>query len=180
MLPESIRVGCSPTNSPGQPRGPAGIGRAARLCPARRQRGRAAIDRLGRSVAEVTRTIADLVNGESLCVSHARASIRPRQQGELSRPSWPASPNWNSNWAASARRIPRIPSRPASAGHQTPEAQPRTARTVAPACCDRGACASTGRSVRNRTSNCIPLSLLFPNLRVPEWLLASARLMRSR
>ena len=28
------------------------------------------------------------------------------------------------------RRIPRIPSRPASAGHQTPEAQPRTARTV--------------------------------------------------
>jgi len=28
------------------------------------------------------------------------------------------------------RRIPRIPSRPASAGHQTPEAQPTTARTV--------------------------------------------------
>ena len=72
-------------------------------------------------------------------------------------------------------RIPRIPSRPASAGHQTPEAQPRTARTVAPGCCDRGACASTGRSVRDRTSNCIPLSLLFPNLRAPEWLLASAR-----
>jgi hypothetical protein len=120
------------------------------------------------------------VNGESRCMSHAKASIRPRQQGELSRPSWPASPNWSSNWAASARRIPRIPSRPASAGHQTPEAQPRTARTVAPACCDRGACASTGRSVRNRTSNCIPLSLLFPNLKAPEWLLASARSMRSR
>jgi hypothetical protein len=64
------------------------------------------------------------VNGESLCVSHAKASIRPRQQGELSRPSWPASPNWNSNWAASARRIPRIPSRPASAATKPPKLSP--------------------------------------------------------
>ena len=32
----------------------------------------AAIDRLGRSVAEVTRTIADSVNGESRCMSYAR------------------------------------------------------------------------------------------------------------
>ena len=62
----------------------------------------AAIDRLGRSVAEVTPTIADLANGESRCMSYAKTSIRPHQQGELSRPSWPASPNWGSNWAASA------------------------------------------------------------------------------
>ena len=69
-------------------------------------------------------------NGESRCMSYAKASTRPHRQGELSRPSWPASPNWSSSLAASARRIPRIPSRPASACHQTPEAQPRTARTV--------------------------------------------------
>ena len=139
----------------------------------------AAIDRLGRSVAEVTRTIADL--GERRITLHvlrdgvdtatptgrAIAAIMTSRTGARTGPRAP-------------RRIPRIPSRPASAGHQTPEAQPKTARTVAPACCDRGACASTGRSVRNRTSSCIPLSLLFPNLRAPEWLLASARLMRSR
>jgi hypothetical protein len=64
------------------------------------------------------------VNGESRCMSYAKASIRPRQQGELSRPSWPASPNWSSNWAASARRIPRIPSRPASAATKPPKLSP--------------------------------------------------------
>ena len=72
----------------------------------------AAIDRLGRSVAEVTRTIAISVNGESRCMSYAKASIRPRQQGELSRPSWPASPNWSSNWAASATPHPENPVAP--------------------------------------------------------------------
>jgi hypothetical protein len=72
----------------------------------------AAIDRLGRSVAEVTPTIADLANGESRCMSYAKTSIRPHQQGELSRPSWPASPNWGSNWAASAAPHPENPVAP--------------------------------------------------------------------
>ena len=141
----------------------------------------AAIDRLGRSVAgghphhRRSRRTAN----------HVACRTRRRRYGHTNRASYRGHHGQRRRTGArtgprAPRRIPRIPSRPASAGHQTPEAQPRTARTVAPACCDRGACASTGRSVRNRTSNCIPLSLLFPNLRAPEWLLASARLMRSR
>ena len=140
----------------------------------------AAIDRLGRSVAEVTRTIADLgerritlhvlregvdtatPTGRAIAAIMASLAVLALELGRERRAA-----------SRESRRARRLPD-------QTPEAQPRTARTVAPACCDRGACASTGRSVRNRTSNCIPLSLLFPNLRAPEWLLASARLMRSR
>ena len=59
---ESIRAGCLPTNSPGQPRQPARPGLAAMLdyAPAGDTVVVAAIDRLGRSVAEVTRTIVDL------------------------------------------------------------------------------------------------------------------------
>ena len=82
--------------------------------------------------------------------------------------------------AASAAPHPENPVAPGICPPPNPRSSAQNARTVAPACCDRGACASTGRSVRNRTSNCIPQSLLFPNLRAPEWLLASARLMRSR
>ena len=84
----------------------------------------AAIDRLGRSVAEVTRTIADL--GERRITLHvlregvdtatptgrAIAAIMASRTGARTGPRAP-------------RRIPRIPSRPASAGHQTPEAQPK-------------------------------------------------------
>ena len=52
------------------------------------------------------------VNGQSRCMSYAKASIRPHQQGELSRPSWPPSPNWSSNWAASAAPHPENPVAP--------------------------------------------------------------------
>ena len=45
------------------------------------------------------------------------------------------------NWAVSAAPHPESPVAPASAGHQAPEARPRPVRTVAPVCCDRGACA---------------------------------------
>ena len=115
----------------------------------------AAIDRLGRSVAEVTRTIADL--GERRITLHvlregvdtatptgrAIAAIMASRTGARTGPRAP-------------RRIPRIPSRPA-----LPATKPRS-------------------SAQNGKNSCIPLSRLFPNLRAPEWLLASARLMRSR
>ena len=122
----------------------------------------AAIDRLGRSVAEVPPP-----SPISRTANHVVCLTRRRRYGHTNRASYRGHHGQPRRTGArtgprAPRRIPRIPSRPASAGHQTPEAQPRTARTVAPGCCDRGACASTGRSVRDRTSNCIPLSLLFP------------------
>jgi DNA invertase Pin-like site-specific DNA recombinase len=62
----------------------------------------AAIDRLGRSVAEVTRTIAEL--GERRIILRA---LREGVDTETPRPvaqwlpSWPSSPNSNSSWAGS-------------------------------------------------------------------------------
>ena len=63
-------------------------------------------------------------------MSYAKASTPPRQQGELSRPSWPASQYWSSNWAASAAPHPENPVAPGICRPPNPEAQPRTARTV--------------------------------------------------
>ena len=180
MLPESIRVGCSPTNSPVSET--ARPGSVALLDYARPGDTVvvAAIDRLGRSVAEVTRTIADL--GERRITLHVL-----REGVDTATPTGRAIAAIMASLAeleSELGRERRAASRESRRARHLPatkplEAQPRTARTVAPACCDRGACASTGRSVRNRTSNCIPLSLLFPNLKRPEWLLASARLMKS-
>jgi hypothetical protein len=129
----------------------------------------AAIDRLGRSVAEVTRTIADL--GERRITLHVL-----REGVDTATPTGRAIAAIMASLAelelelgrerrAASRESRRARHLPAT---KPPKLSPETARTVAPACCDRGACASTGRSVRNRTSNCIPLSLLFPNLRAPE------------
>ena len=113
MLPESIRVGCSPTNSPGQPRRP---GRDWSRCstmpgpetPWSLPRSTGSADPSPRSPAPSPIS----VNGESRCMSYAKASIRPHQQGELSRPSWPASQYWSSNWAASAAPHPENPVAP--------------------------------------------------------------------
>ena len=69
-------------------------------------------------------------NGESRCMS-----TRRRRYGHTNRASYRGHHGQPRRTGArtgprAPRRIPRIPSRPASAGHQTPEAQPRTARTV--------------------------------------------------
>ena len=98
----------------------------------------AAIDRLGRSVAEVTRTIADLAERRITLYVLREGVDTATPTGRAIAAIMPASPNWGSNWAASAAPHPENPVAPASAGHQTPEAQPRTARTAATACRDRG------------------------------------------
>jgi hypothetical protein len=78
-----------------------------------------AIDRLGRSVAEVTHTIADL--GERRITLHAyvKASTPPPLQGAPWQPSWPPSPNSSSSSDGSAapRRVQRISPRPPFARH---------------------------------------------------------------
>jgi hypothetical protein len=82
-----------------------------------------AIDRLGRSVAEVTRTIADLGARRILLRAYAKESIPPPRQGVRSRRSWPPSLSSNSNSAVSAAHpanpagpeVCRPPSRPDSA-----------------------------------------------------------------
>lgn len=61
-----------------------------------------AIDRLGRSVAEVARTVSDLGERRIPCASYGRASTPTAQPDAPSPPSWPPSPNSNLNWAASA------------------------------------------------------------------------------
>ena len=55
----------------------------------------AAIDRLGRSVAEVTRTIAHLGERRSCCVPCGKELIPPHRPVEQWRPSWPPLPNLN-------------------------------------------------------------------------------------
>lgn len=61
----------------------------------------AAIDRLGRSAAEVTRTIADLDIAETCCAPCGKGSTATRL-GVRWRESWPLWLNLNSNWAENA------------------------------------------------------------------------------
>jgi DNA invertase Pin-like site-specific DNA recombinase len=72
----------------------------------------AAIDRLGRSVAEVTRTIADL--GERRIPLHVlREGVdTATPTGRAIAAIMAASPNWGSNWAASAAPHPENPVAP--------------------------------------------------------------------
>lgn len=94
----------------------------------------AAIDRLGRSVAEVTRTIADL--GEH------RITLRALREGvDTGTPTGRAVAAIMATLAElelelgrERRGIPPIPPHPGSAGHQGAQAQPRAARSVAPPC----------------------------------------------
>jgi hypothetical protein len=58
-----------------------------------------AIDRLGRSVAKVTRTIVELGERASTLRAYVKAWTLPPQPGAPSQPSWPPSPSWSSNWA---------------------------------------------------------------------------------
>lgn len=60
-----------------------------------------AIDRLGRSVAEVTRTIADLEDRGITLRALRKALIPVRPQAGPSPPSWPPWPSWNLNLGAS-------------------------------------------------------------------------------
>ena len=161
-------LGYSPTNSPGQPRR---SGRDWSRCstmpgpetPWSLPRSTGSADPSPRSPAPSPIS----ANGESRCMSYATASIG--HANSASSRGHHGQPNWSSNWAASAAPDPENPVAAGICRPPNPRSSAQTARTVAPACCDRGACASTGRSVRNRTSNCIPLSLLFPNRRAPEW-----------
>ena len=63
-------------------------------------------------------------------MSYAKASIRPHQQGELSRPSWPPSPNWSSNWAASAAPHPENPVAPGICRPPNPRSSAQNGKTV--------------------------------------------------
>lgn len=56
-----------------------------------------AIDRLGRSVVEITRTIADLGEREITLRALREESIPPPPPVALWLPSWRRSPSWNSN-----------------------------------------------------------------------------------
>lgn len=64
-----------------------------------------AIDRLGRSVAEVTRTIADLNEQRIVLRAMREESTRPPRQAALSPPSWLRWPNSNSNSVANAAQL---------------------------------------------------------------------------
>lgn len=77
-----------------------------------------AIDRLGRSVAEVTRTIADLGECRICCAPYAKESIPPHRLGVLWPRSWPHSPSSNLTRPRAPCRIARIPPCSASAGHE--------------------------------------------------------------
>ena len=69
----------------------------------------AAIDRLGRSVAEVTRTIADL-DERRITLRALREGVEPLpRQGGPSQLSWPPSPNSSSNSAGNATPDPANP-----------------------------------------------------------------------
>ena len=61
-----------------------------------------AIDRLGRSVAEVTRTISDLCDRRIILRALRKGWIPPRQPDALLQGSWPPSPSWNLSWGESA------------------------------------------------------------------------------
>jgi len=66
----------------------------------------AAVDRVGRSVAEVTAPSPISVSTELRCAPCAKASIPAPEQGAPWQPSWPPSPNSSSSWAASAGQPP--------------------------------------------------------------------------
>lgn len=96
-----------------------------------------AIDRLGRSVAEVTRTIADL--------GDRRITLRAFREGiDTATPTGRAVAAIMATLAElelelgrERRDAPPIAPFSVSAGHQTAHSQPGTASTVAPPCCDR-------------------------------------------
>ena len=119
---------CSPTNSPGQPRRP-GRDWSRWTMPARRHRRRCR-DRPARPIRRRGRPHHRRLGEQRITLHVLREGVdTATPTGRAIRPSWPASQYWSSNWPRAPRRI-QVPSRPASAGHQTPEAQPRTARTV--------------------------------------------------
>ena len=119
-----------------------------------------AIDRLGRSVAEVTRTIAEL--GERRITLRAlregvdTATSTGRAIAAIMATLAELELELGRERRAGSREIPPCPT---SAGNEAAETQPRTARTIAPSCCDRRTRARARRSVRDRTSDRVPLPI---------------------
>lgn len=118
-----------------------------------------AIDRLGRSVAEVTRTITEL--------NERRILLRAIREGiDTNTPTGRAVAAIMAILAelelelGKERRAASRQSRrgPESAGHQTSQAQPRSPRTTTPARCHRRTGQRTRRRLRGRASHRIPLS----------------------
>ena len=118
-----------------------------------------AIDRLGRSVAEVTRTIAELGDRQSRCAPYGKEWTPVPRPGVRWRRLWLLSLSLNSNSVVSAAPHPWIPPRPTPAGDQTAQAHPRTARSVAPPHRDRRTSPRTYRGVRGRTGDRVPLPI---------------------
>ena len=116
-------------------------------------------DRLGRSVAEVTRTIAELGDRQSRCAPYGKEWTPVPRPGVRWRRLWLLSLSLNSNSVVSAAPHPWIPPRPTPAGDQTAQAHPRTARSVAPRRRDRRTSPRTCRGVRGRTGDRVPLPI---------------------
>ena len=82
-----------------------------------------AIDRLGRSVAEVTRTIAELGQRRILLRALREGIDTATPAGRASRRSWPPWPSWNWNSAGNAAPPPRFTTDASAAGNQTAQTQ---------------------------------------------------------
>ena len=106
----------------------------------------AAIDRLGRSVAEVTRTIADLGERRITLRALREGVDTDTSAGAPSPPSWPPSPNWNLSSTESAGRPPVNPAEPeACPATKPPKLSPDQQEHCA-ACRDRWTGARAGRA----------------------------------
>mgnify|MGYP006928161535 CR=1 FL=1 len=99
------------------------------------------------------------VTGESCCAHSAKGSTPPHRHAV------PTVRNHGHSCRAGARAwtrtpsiIPRLPSRPAAAGHQAGETQCRTAGTASAPGCNGRACPRTGLYLRHWAGNGIPLS----------------------
>jgi len=87
-----------------------------------------AIDGLGRSVAEVTRTIANLVERQILCELYLKEWTPVRPPAGRSPPSWRPWPNSSLNLAASDAPPPVNPDGPANCRPRSPQSSAGTAK----------------------------------------------------